>query len=231
MNTSLNGLNGASNGHLKVQVAGRHVDVGDALRSRIVDEMAAGLGKYFEQGGTADVVLSKDRYVFRIDIVATLASGQQLVCSGAGGDAHAAFSDALERLESRIRRYKRRLKNHHANVSSKAESASYIVLRSPEDDDDLDSIFDGAPTHHDGAPQAMVIAESQADVKSLTVSMAVLELDLSGAPVLLFRNAAHGGLSVVYRRADGNIGWIDPERTIAPSASSKTHAESSLAKS
>lgn len=223
-------LNGAAHGHMKVQVAGRHVDVGDALRSRIVDELVAGVGKYFEQGGSADVVVSKDRYAFRIDIVATLASGQQLVCSGAGGDAHAAFSDALERLEERLRRYKRRLKNHHGKASPKTESAAYIVLRSPEDEDEMDGAFDAEPPHLDGAPSEMIIAESQAEVKSLTVSMAVLELDLSGAPVLLFRNVAHGGLSVVYRRADGNIGWIDPERTIPANAGVKRAGDSALAK-
>ena len=133
---------------------------------------------------------------------------------GAGGDAHTAFDAALTRIETRIRRYKRRLVNHH-NGGSRAESemASLVVLRAPDEGGTEDEWADAGG---DEAPAAMVIAESEAPVKTQTVSMAVMELDLGGAPVVMFRNAAHGGLSVVYRRGDGNIGWIDPER--APGA-------------
>jgi hypothetical protein len=98
-----------------------------------------------------------------------------------------------------------------------AEITSLVVLRAPEDDEDFDEEWGGDGPAMNGAPDAMIIAETEATVKTLTVSMAVMELDLTGAPVQLFRNAAHGGLSVVYRRPDGNIGWIDPERT-RPSA-------------
>ena len=144
-----------------------------------------------------------------------LATGQQLVVRGLGGDAHAAFDAGLTKLETRIRRYKRRLVNHHASGSTKGdpEMAALVVLRAPEDEADFDEEWGGADPANDGAPAAMIIAEAQAAVKTQTVSMAVMELDLSGSPVVLFRNVAHGGLSVVYRRGDGNIGWIDPERT------------------
>jgi ribosomal subunit interface protein len=203
---------------LNVSVSGRHMQVGDALRSRIIDELNAGIGKYFERGGSAEVTLTPDGHGICCDVVVLLGSGQQLVVRGQASDAHAAFDSALTKLETRIRRYKRRLVNHHhANGSVKGdpEMASVVVLRAPEDDDDSDVVeewgSDGSAGN--GAPEAMIIAEAQAPLKTQTVSMAVMELDLTGSPVVLFRNVAHGGLSVVYRRGDGNIGWIDPERT------------------
>ena len=201
---------------MNVAVSGRHMAVGEALRSRITEELIAGVGKYFERGGSAEVTLIRDGHGLCVDVMVLLATGQQLVVRGQGGDAHAAFDAALTKLETRIRRYKRRLVNHHgshASTKGMPEMASLVVLRAPDEagEDDEDWGADGSAG--DGAPAAMIIAEAQAPLKTQTVSMAVMELDLSGLPVVLFRNAAHGGLSVVYRRSDGNIGWIDPERT------------------
>jgi ribosomal subunit interface protein len=199
---------------MNVQVSGRRIDLGEALRSRIASELVAAIGKYFDRGGSAEVVVSRDGHSFCVDMVVFLASGQQLIARGLGGDAHSAFDTALTKIETRIRRYKRRLVNHHhAAARTPPEITSLVVLRAPEDDDDFDEEWGGDAPALNGAPDAMIIAETEATVKTLTVSMAVMELDLTGAPVQLFRNAAHGGLSVVYRRPDGNIGWIDPERT------------------
>jgi ribosomal subunit interface protein len=204
-----------SDGALQVQVSGRQVDVGEALRSRIIDELTGQIGKFFERGGSAEVVVSREAHLFKVDCSVLLASGQQVLAHGTGGDAHAAFSSALERIEKRVRRYKRRLKNHHAaSPRLPDEMASVTVFRAPEDVDD--ESFGEAGQADDGPPGAMVIAETERVIQTLTVGMAVLELDLSNYPVILFRNAAHGGLSVVYRRPDGNIGWIDPERTRNP---------------
>jgi ribosomal subunit interface protein len=187
------------------------VDVGDALRTRISDGLLSSIGKYFDRGGDADVTLSRDGHGFRIDCVVTLASGQRLQSHGLGMDAHGAFDQALGKIETRIRRYKRRLKSHAVAAEAKAaEVASSYVLRAPDDSIDLDDWDD---TAEGGPPAAMVIAEGEAQVRTMTVSMAVMDLDLTEQPAIVFRNAAHGGLSVVYRRADGNIGWIDPERT------------------
>lgn len=204
----------ATEATMNVQVSGKHVDVGDALRTRITQELASGIGKYFERGGSSEVVVSRDGHDFCVDAVVTLASGQQLMARGLGGDAHAAFDAALTRVENRIRRYKRRLKNHHGAARA-AEAAAYVVLRAPADEDEQDFEWGTDGSAGDGAPEAAIIAETQAAVKTLTVSGAVMELDLTDQLVLLFRNAGHGGLSVVYRRKDGNIGWIDPERTRA----------------
>ncbi len=212
---------------LAVQVSGRHMAVGDALRTRITDELVAGIGKYFDRGGSAEVTVMRDGHGLCVDVVILLATGQQLVARGQGGDAHTAFDSALTKVETRIRRYKRRLVNHHANATVKGdpEMAAFAVLRAPDDDNEFDEDWGDEGSAIDGAPAAMIIAEAQAAVKTQTVSMAVMELDLTGAPVVLFRNAAHGGLSVVYRRGDGNIGWIDPERTpVSPPAPAVQHA-------
>jgi ribosomal subunit interface protein len=203
---------------MQVQISGKHMDVGEALRSRISDELLSSIGKYFERGGDADVVVGKTGHSFQVDCSVRLASGHRLESSGAGGDAHSAFGDALNKVEARIRRYKRRLKNHHHPSGKIAEMASIMVLRAQGADDDIDGWdgeLDGAESAND-PPKGMVIAETQALLKTMTVSMAVMEMDLTECQAIVFRNAAHGGLSVVYRRLDGNIGWIDPERTKSP---------------
>jgi hypothetical protein len=126
---------------------------------------------------------------------------------------------ALDKIETRVRRYKRRLKSHSVQANAKREeTAARYVLRSPDDDDDLD---DWGEADHQGAPTGMIIAESEETLKTMTVSMAVMELDLTESRTIVFRNAAHGGLSVVYRRPDGNIGWIDPERTQSQNGNGK----------
>ncbi|QUD86249.1 ribosome hibernation-promoting factor, HPF/YfiA family [Phenylobacterium montanum] len=196
---------------MQVQVSGKHVAVGEALRTRVADEILASIGKYFDRGGDADVVVSKEGFSFRVDCSVTLASGQQLQSHALGGDAHSAFDACLHKIETRIRRYKNKLKSHSTAASAKAaETAALYVLKSP-DETDVDE--DWAESDGHAPPSAMVIAETLAPLRTLTVSMAVMQLDLTESQTIVFRNAAHGGLSVVYRRPDGNIGWIDPERT------------------
>jgi ribosomal subunit interface protein len=195
---------------MQVQVSGKHVDVGEALRSRVDDELQSSIGKYFDRGGDAEVVVARDGHGFRVDCLVTLASGQQLVSHGLATDAPGAFSVALSKIETRIRRYKRRLRSHSDAATAKAaETASFYVLRAPDDDAEIEE-WDGG---HGAPPAAMIIAETESALKTMTVSMAVMELDLTESQTIVFRNAAHGRLSVVYRRPDGNIGWIDPERT------------------
>lgn len=193
------------------------MNVGDALSTRIANELSDNIEKYFDRGGSAEVRVNPEGHGYRVDVSVNLASGQHLDSHGMGGDAHAAFDDALTKIEKRVRRYKRKLRNHHKTAGKAlngdggaAETTPYIVLRAPSDD--LDEEDDGGA---EGADEPLTIAETEASLRSLTVAMAVLELDLSGRPVLLFRNAAHGGLAVVYRRSDGNVGWIDPQRITA----------------
>jgi ribosomal subunit interface protein len=197
---------------MQVQVTGKHVDVGEALRARVADELSNSIGKFFDRGGGADVVVSREGHSFKVDCAVTLASGQQLTTHGLGGDAYVAVGAAVSKMEKRIRRYNRRLKDHHLQALAKQqETAAYFVLR-PTDLEDEGEEIDGfeAP---EAFPEPMVIAETETPIRTMTVSMAVMELDVTEAQAIVFRNAAHGGLSVVYRRADGNIGWIDPERT------------------
>ena len=238
MMADVNGANGAQSAGgeaiptMDVNVSGKHMDVGDALRTRIADDLSAAAGKYFDRPGEADVHVGKEGHNVCVDVVLRLANGQRLVAKGLAGDAHAAFDAALQKIETRIRRYKRRLvahKPHNGGASARSEIAAYTVLRAPEDDED-DLVGDGDygqdGSAGNGAPAAAIIAESQSEIKTLTVGMAVMELDLTEAAVVLFRHAGHGGLSVVYRRTDGNIGWIDPERTAASDAATTKTAAS-----
>lgn len=197
---------------MQVQVTGKHMDVGEALRSRVADELKTSIEKYFDRGGgAADVVVSREGSAFKVDCAVTLASGQQLTTHGVGGDAHMAFDNALEKMSKRIRRYKNRLRDHHPQALAKqAESAAYFVIAASDDEDELPEEAEA-----DGHPEPIIIAETERPIRTMTVSMAVMEMDLTEAQTIVFRNAAHGGLSVVYRRPDGNIGWIDPERTRA----------------
>lgn len=202
---------------MQVQVTGKHVAVGEALRTRVSDEIATSIGKYFDrQGGGADVVVSREGHSFKVDCAVTLSSGQQLTTHGLGGDAHLAFDAAMTKMSKRIRRYKNRLKDHHPQALAKqAETAAYYVIQPLEEDDEDEIDVDDGGATSGASPEPMVIAETEKPVRTMTVSMAVMELDLTDSPTIVFRNAAHGGISVVYRRPDGNIGWVDPERTKA----------------
>jgi ribosomal subunit interface protein len=195
---------------MRVFVAGRQIDVGDALRQRIEADLAAGVEKYFNRATDAHVTVAKNHVGFEVDCDVRLASGISLQAQGDGADAQAAFSAALAKIEKRVRRYKKRLRNHHNGARSPlpAEGASAYVLSAPAEDDGSEDASGG---HAAADDPPLVIAETKIPVKTMTVSMAVLQLGLVEAPALMFRNAAHGGLNLVYRRSDGNVGWVDPE--------------------
>lgn len=199
---------------MRIQVAGRQMDVGEALRTRIESELAHSVSKYFNRATDAVVTVAKNggaKNGVEVDCTVHLASGISLQSEGYGADAHIAFDAAMEKLEKRVRRYKRRLRNHHADSRSPlpAEAASAYVLAPLKEEDEAGG---DAPAE---AEAPLVIAETKTAVRTMTVSTAVMQLDLSDGPALLFRNAAHGGLNLVYRRADGNVGWIDPDRAAA----------------
>jgi ribosomal subunit interface protein len=194
---------------MRIQVAGRQMEVGEALRTRIESELSSGVGKYFNRATDAVVTVGKTGGAgVDVDCTVHLSSGISLQAEGHGGDAHSAFDDALGKLEKRVRRYKRRLKNHHADNKSPlpAEAAAAYVLAPLREESEAEESANG------GEDAPLVIAETTLNVRTMPVSMAVMQLDLSETPVVMFRNAANGALNVVYRRKDGNIGWIDPER-------------------
>ncbi|MGB7254974.1 MAG: ribosome-associated translation inhibitor RaiA [Xanthobacteraceae bacterium] len=185
---------------MSFRVSGKNLDVGDALRERINDRIAETVGK-FDGGYSGHATLAKDGFGFRTECAIHLDSKITLHAEGIAPDAYASADQAAARIEKRLRRYHRRLKDHRAerNDEPSIDAASYIIA-APEDEGETES----------GAFTPVIIAESTTALKRLSVSDAVTELDMTGAPVVVFRHAAHGGINIVYRRADGHFGWIDP---------------------
>ncbi len=192
---------------MEIQVSGKNIDLGDALQTHVSDRLSEGVQKYFGNGAEAIVTFTKERHLVECEMTAHLYSGVFLAAHGDGGDAYAAFETALEKLEKRVRRYKRRLKNHHPNGGAEpmpSEQASYYTLAPLPEEDDADL------EQESGDPTPVVVAENQTSLREMTVGAAVMQLDLAESPAIVFKNAAHGRLNVVYRRRDGHIGWIDP---------------------
>ncbi|MEQ9316554.1 MAG: ribosome-associated translation inhibitor RaiA, partial [Henriciella sp.] len=189
---------------MQIQIAGRKMDLGDALRNRIETGLEAAVTKYFDRDFDGHVTVSPNGHETEIDCNIHLPSGIILQSTGKASDPYAALDEALDKIEKRVRRYKRRLKDHHKNGRDPfpSEPASAFVLKGAADDDVDDTGEDGE------AP--VIVAESASQIRTMTVSEAVLQLELADSPSLMFRNAKHAGLNMVYRRPDGNIGWVDP---------------------
>lgn len=194
---------------MQIQVTGKDIDLGGALQAHVEEKLSEGVRKYFDRPAESKVMFSTEGHGFRCDCVVHLSSGIVLASQGESSDVYASFDAALAKLEKRVRRYKRRLKNHHADKGPMpTEEAAAYIIAAPGDEETHD---DGEETTNGSYElQPAIIAEMTENVREMTVSMAVMQLDLSESPVLLFKNAAHGGLNVVYRRQDGNFGWIDP---------------------
>lgn len=205
---------------MQIQVVNKGIDVSEALRERIEARVVEAISKYIHRPGEAFVVIERDGPGFRVDCSVHLPSGAMMQTRATGGDAYGVAEISLDRLEKRLRRYKRRMVNRRGARQQDQEaapeaSAAHVVFRRRElpedeggDDADQDEDFIGA-----GGDEPVVVAESTAELPTLTVGMAVFELELTDAPVLVFLNAAHGALNVVFRRPDGHIGWIDPVRS------------------
>jgi ribosomal subunit interface protein len=200
-----------------LRVTGRGVDLGESLRSRVEERIAATLAKYFDGSYSGHVTVGRDGGAYRTECVLHLTSGITLEASGNAHDAHASFDQTAERIERRLRRYKHRLKTHAtANGAAKGGAeradlpdgglpagleAAYAVLEAPEEDT---------------GSHPPVIAESTRTLHRRSVSEAVVDLDLTGAPVVVFVHAGTDRVNVVYRRSDGAIGWIDPPERGTP---------------
>jgi ribosomal subunit interface protein len=182
------------------------VDLSDALRTRVSDHLDVIASKYFDHAMEAQVTFSRARSFFICDINVHAGRGLRLRGEGEAADANTAFDDAAEHIAKRLRRYRRRV-NEHARDSAnreRPEAARQYVLR--QEDEAAEQDGDGTAT----AVHATVIAEQVTEISLLSVSEAVMRMDLADQPVLMFRNSTTGELNVVYRRSDGNIGWIDP---------------------
>lgn len=191
---------------MQLTVKGKQLDVGDALRTHVADSLTAVVGKYFNKPIEANVVLAKDAHLYKADIQVHVGRGIVLQSTADATEPYPAFDTACDKLAKRLRRYKRRLRDHHTeNGAAEAMPARYQILEAEAEDHQ-----DEAEAHADGAQQPMVVAEMETSIATLSVSEAVMRLELAQAPALMFHNGAHGRLNMVYRRADGNIGWVDP---------------------
>jgi len=195
---------------MTLRVSGKSISVGDALRGRVSERTEEVLRKYFDGNYSGHITLSKDGFGFRTDCALHLDSGITLEADSIAADAYASADQALLMIERRLRRYKSRLKDRSAR---KAHAASAALAEMVAPTLDAPSYVIEAPAEGDeemAAYSPVIIAEDTTSLKRLSVSEAVMELDLSGAPCLIFQHGVSGRVNVIYRRADGNIGWIDP---------------------
>jgi ribosomal subunit interface protein len=195
---------------MQIQVVSKGIDVSAALRERVTERIAEATDKYFGRAGEAHVTVARDGFGFRVDCTLHLPSGTILRTEGHKDDAYLAAEQSLERLEKKLRRYKRRRDDKR---SRSHEDAAMLVLQAPVAEPDWDAVGDEETLSGDDDGEPLIIAEAVGELQRLTVKDAVEELMETGAPTLVFRNEAHGGISVIFRRSDGHIGWVDPERT------------------
>ncbi len=189
---------------MRIQISGKHIDVGDALRTHVEKHLKEAVGKYSvgERPLDANVTFSKDGYEFICDISVYLSTGMNAQAKGRAEEIYDAFEGAVNRMEKQLRRYKRRLKDHHKDRVDPIETIgapSYVLAPSSDvEEEEPESL------------QPIIVAEMETKIQTLSVGEAVMQMELAGAEMLVFRNSSHGGVNVVHTREDGNIGWIDP---------------------
>lgn len=191
---------------MQFHISGRHVELGESFQAHVEKRLSDGFSKYLDRITNVDVVVSKAaHHQFQVDIHGNPGThgGVVLKSQGNAGEVYAAFDDAATKAEKQLRRYKRRLKDHHRSDEKLATAKKY-VLQTESHDDELSE---------EGAP--VVLAEKSTNIEKLTVSQAVMKMDLADLPALLFFNSGTGRINVVYRRADGNISWVDPQEVAA----------------
>jgi ribosomal subunit interface protein len=197
---------------LQVQIAGKKLEVGAALQERISFGLENRVSKYFNRTGEAFVTVSKPGWAFYVDCSIHLPSGVTLQAHGEGDDGYQAFEQALDKIEKRVRRYKNRLRDHRTSANGNGEmpeiAAERIIL--PRDETNEPDDESGVAIDSASGEAPAIVAESDTKIRTMTVSMAVMQLELAESPAIMFRNAAHGRLNMVYRRHDGNVGWVDP---------------------
>ncbi|PRY93006.1 SSU ribosomal protein S30P /sigma 54 modulation protein [Hasllibacter halocynthiae] len=185
---------------MRTRVSGRQIDVGEALRGHVTSQIEGILSKYSQRPTDAEIVFSRRGHEHSCDAEIHLSTGMTVQASARAPDIYAAFDACGEKMDKQLRRYKRRLKNHHAGRARPIEvleGAHYVLAPSEEEE-----------SSEDLAP--LIVAEMQTQIPSLSVGEAVMQMELKGATVLVFRKEGNGGINVVYAREDGNVGWIDP---------------------
>jgi ribosomal subunit interface protein len=190
---------------MRYQISGKQIDIGEALQTHVKSELGEVVEKYAQRPTDCVVVFSRAAHEHVCETVIHLSTGLTAQARGHATEIYAAFESCREKMDKQLRRYKRRIRNHHNHRPAPVEfggASSYILASSEETEDaELDTL------------QPIVIAEMETKIPSITVGEAVMQLDLSGQRMLVFRNEGHGGVNVVYRRDDGNIGWIDPRNS------------------
>ncbi|MBP0483107.1 ribosome hibernation-promoting factor, HPF/YfiA family [Sagittula salina] len=187
---------------MRYQITGKHIDIGEALQTHVQNELGAALDKYSQRPTDATVVFSKSAHEYVCEAVVHLSSGLNAAAKGHATEIYAALDACVEKMDKQLRRYKRRLKDHHKDRTEPVESfgaSSYILAHHDEGNESEPETL-----------QPIIVAEMETKIPSLSVGEAVMQMELAGAPVLVFRNEKKDGVNVVYRREDGNIGWIDP---------------------
>jgi len=187
---------------MRYQISGKQIDVGEALQSHVKSELGETFEKYAQRPTDATVIFSRIASAYQCEANVHLSTGLSVVAKGNAHDVYAAFEAARERMDKQVRRYKRRLRDHHRDRRGPVEfaDAPLYVLASDEGTDEAEP----------DTLQPIIIAETEAKIPSLSVGEAVMQMELAGATFLIFRNDKHGAVNVVYRRADQNVGWIDP---------------------
>ncbi|WP_371224741.1 ribosome hibernation-promoting factor, HPF/YfiA family [Roseovarius sp. 2305UL8-3] len=187
---------------MRYQISGKQIDIGEALQTHVKDELSGIVTKYAERPTDAHVIFSKSASEFVCETIVHLSTGLTTQAKAKAHEIYAAFDQCSDKMEKQLRRYKRRLKDHHRDRAEPVEimGASSYILASEADDQESEP----------DSLQPMIVAEMETPIPSLSVGEAVMQMELAGAPVLVFRNEGNDGLNVVYRRDDGNIGWIDP---------------------
>jgi ribosomal subunit interface protein len=213
---------------MQLSVKGKQIDVGDALRQHVESVLAGIVEKYFGRAIEAHVVFSREAHLLRADMSVHVHRDMVVQGHALAGDAYSAFDNAAERIAKRIRRHKRRLvDDHHGrNRDAAAEGlrARSYVLAAEAEEPGAEEPSESAPQSSDdgaaGEPgdQPVIVAEMTCEIPTLSVGEAVMRMDLADVPSFIFRNRTHGGLNVVYRRTDGNIGWVDPDLAAAPAS-------------
>ncbi|GAB4536800.1 MAG: ribosome-associated translation inhibitor RaiA [Ruegeria sp.] len=187
---------------MRYQISGKQIDIGAALQTHVQTELGEVVGKYAQRATDANVVFSRSAHEYVCETTVHLSTGLTAQAKAHANEIYAAFEACCDKMEKQLRRYKRRLKDHHRERSEPVElfgASSYILASNEsEAEQEPDSL------------QPIIVAEMETKIPSLSVGEAVMQMELAGAPVLVFRNENKDGLNVVYRRDDGNIGWIDP---------------------
>jgi ribosomal subunit interface protein len=187
---------------MRYQITGKQIDIGQALQTHVQTEMGEVFEKYAGRPTDANVVFSKSGHEFVCEAEVHLSTGLTAQAKGHATEIYAAFDSASEKMEKQLRRYKRRLKDHHKERSQPVElsdAGSYILASNSESDE-----------QEPEGVSSMIVAEMETKIPELSVGEAVMQMEIANALVLVFRNEGHSGINVVYRRDDGNIGWIDP---------------------